>query len=170
MGEAPLPAGHTVYPPLPSKDRLDSAVFYLDRMIFGVETRPDGFDVDGVTWLVESFLLFVGAFRGPGDVPTMHHMWVRRHSLRPVPFGRKRSQHLVFLIKELKYLLGNAGQPAIKIIYDKYDEVRTTLFEFVSEFRSAMESRNHRDKEKFTRELERVTTYRKLMSNRANSI
>ena len=100
----------------------------------------------------------------------MHHMWVRRHTLRPVPHGRKRTQHLVFLIKELKYLLDNGGQPALKMIYDKYDEVRTTLFELVTEFRGAMESMNHRDKEKFTRELERVTTYRRNMSNRSNSI
>ncbi len=158
---APLPAGTIVYPRLPSEERLESAKHYLKMMIFGVESRPKGFDVDGITWLVGNFLQFVTKFRGHGDVPTMHHLWTRRHKLRPVPHGRKRSQHLVSFVRQLQLMIDNPGEPNLKLIYDLYDEVRTTMYELVEEFRSAMEGMGHKDLGKFTRELERVTNYHK---------
>lgn len=160
-GAAPLPAGTVVYPELPDSERMDTAKHYLNQMIFGVETRPNGFDYNGVTWLVENFLRFVSKFRGPGDIPTMQHLWFRRHSVRAVPFGRKRSQHLVFLIKEFKNLVELPGPKPMKMIYDKYDEIRETLYDLVEDFRTKMEGMNHRDQEKFSRELERISNYHK---------
>ncbi|MFN8180136.1 MAG: hypothetical protein U0167_19565 [bacterium] len=156
---APLPAGTVIYPPLPDSERLDTAKHYLNQMIFGVETRPKGFDYYGVTWLVENFLRFVSKFRGPGDIPTMQAMWVRRHKLPAVPFGRKRSQHLVFLIKTFKSLLDIPGEKPMKLIYDTYEEMTDTMFDLVEEFRAKMEAMNHVDLEKFKRELERVSDY-----------
>ena len=161
MGGAPLPAGTVVYPSLPDRERLDTAKHYLTQMIFGVETRPDGFDYNGVTWLVENYLRFISKFRGPGDIPSLQHMWMRRHQLRAVPFGRKRSQHLVFLIKEFKSMLELPGEKPMKMIYDKYEEMSNTMFDLVEDFRTKMEGMGHRDLEKFTRELERVSNYHK---------
>ena len=155
----PLPAGYVSYPPLPDSDRLETAKHHLHMMVFGVETRPKGFDSDGVTWLVEQFLRFVSKFRGPGDIPTMQHMWVRRHKLTPTPFGRKRSQHLVFLCKSLKSLLEIPGEKPMKLIYDTYEELFRTLYDLVEEFRTKMEEMKHPDLESFKRELERVSDY-----------
>ena len=160
MSNAPLPAGYTVYPSLPSKDRLDSAKHYLSQMIFGVESRPKGFDYNGVTWLVDNYLRFVKKFRGHGEVPTLHHLWKRRHELKPVPFGRKRSQHLVHVIKTLISVM-EPGYPP-KVVYEAHKEVREQLCQLVTEFRQKMEEMKHEDLGKFERELDRVANFHRV--------
>lgn len=161
MGNAPLPAGYTVYPSLPNSNRLESSKHYLKMMIFGVETRPNGFDYSGVTWLVENYLQFIKKFRGWGDVPTMALLWKRGPGvIEPVPFNRKRSQHLVFLIRSLMSVM-EPGYPP-KIIYDAHHELQDQLSQFVAEFRQKMKEMNHPDLAKFERELDRVQNFHRV--------
>ena len=149
-------ATKVLYPNMPSSDRLETAKHYLKQMIFGVETRPKGFDYNGIIWLVENWLMFIKNFRGPGDVGPMHSYWFRRHTLRPVPAGRKRSAHLVVQIKLLQQFL-HPGEQNMQGLYEVFDETRTQMFELVEDFRKHMEEMEHEDLPKLLAELERVT-------------
>ena len=128
----------------------------MKMMIFGVETRPKGFDVDGVIWLVENWLMLVAKFRGPGEVGPMKTLWFRRHQLRPTRGGMKRSAQLVQTLKQFNHFL-HPGERNQEGMYELYKELQTQMFELVEEFRSKMEEMNHKDLEKFKAELERVT-------------
>ena len=153
---APLPAGYTVYPSMPDAHRLDVSRHYLKMMVFGVESRPDGFDYDGFLWIVEQWLMFIKNFRGPGDLTGMAFLWKRRHKLRPVPGGVKRSQHLVATLKQLNHFL-NPGETNLEGVYKMFDEVRTQMFEIVEAFRAEMERQNHKDLQKFLDRLDTLT-------------
>jgi hypothetical protein len=149
--------GETFYPTTPNADRVAKGRHYLGLMIFGVETRPKGFDTDGITWLVENWLKFRISIRGPGDAMTMQAMWLRKHPLHTPPQGKKRTQHLVDTVKRLnQYLTPNEQNP--QAMYSILDDVQKQMYELVTDFRGQMEAMNHKDKDKFLAELRRVSS------------
>lgn len=154
MGGSFAPAGTTLLRPLPNEEALESAKHYLSMMVFDVDTRPNGFDYDGIIALVGNFLKFVKYFRGPGEIPSMDHMWRRRQTLRPVPPGRKRTEHLVITVKQLRPLLSQNGQ-SLEGMYSLYEELRLQMWELVTDFRMKMEAMKHPDLQRFTLNLDR---------------
>jgi hypothetical protein len=149
--------GETFYPPTPNAEKVNKARHYLSQMIFGVETRPKGFDFSGITWLVQNWLTFRVVLRGPGDVSSMQLMWLKKHTLHTPPMGKKRTQHLVDTVKRLNQIL-NPNEQNPQAMYSVITDVQTQMFELVTDFRGQMEAMNHRDKDRFLAELRRVTS------------
>ena len=150
-----------LYPSMPRADAIELSKHYLKMMIFGVETRPNGFDSDGIMWLVENWLMLVKNFRGPGHVNALGAFWLRRHKLRPVPAGRKRTEHLVISLKQFNHFL-NPGEQNLEGVYKLFKELEVQMFELVEDFRGKMEGMNHKDLPRFVQELERVTARVKI--------
>lgn len=144
-------------PSQPSEDRLEHAKHYVKMMIFGVETRPKGFDNDGITWLIENFIMMTKVIRGPGDPPTFQHMWTRKTDLRPVPGGKKRTEHLVDTLRRFNHFL-IPGDGNAKGMFELYFEIRTQMFELVDGYRRALEAQgNSKEVQKLNQEIANVT-------------
>ncbi len=151
MGES----APTVVYPRPDYKKLDYAKHYLKMMIFAIDTRPDGFDYNGVMALVENWLMAIKNIRGEGDVAPIAAMFMRKWDLRPPKNGQKRSQQLREAVRQLSFFL-HPGEQNMEGLYEQFIEVRTQMYELVTDFRVRMEKMNHEDKNKFIHELERV--------------
>jgi hypothetical protein len=140
----------------PDPKKLENAKHYLKMMIFAVETRPKGFDYGGVMALVENWLMAVKMFRGEGDVAPIAALYMRRWDLRPPKSGMKRTEQLVQSVKTLSYFL-TPGEQNMAGLNEQYIEVRTQMFELVTDFRARLEADGQRDNAaKLRNELERI--------------
>lgn len=155
MGQ-PLPKGYTVYPDLPNAQRLDYAKHYINQILFGIKTRPDGFTYDSILWLLENWLMFIKNFRGPGDIGTRKHMYSRRRTPRSVPGGFKRSEHLARSLKILLQFL-NPGERNLEGVYKIYQDCDEQFFDLAEAARADLERRKDPALSKYVHGLEVLT-------------
>lgn len=152
----PLPAGYTSYPDLPNAQRLDYSKHYINQILFGIRTRPDGFTYDSILWLIENWLMFLKNFRGPGEVGTRKHSYSRRRTPKAVPGGFKRSEHLARSLKILLQFL-NPGEKNLEAVYKIYKDCDEQVYDLAEAARADLERRKDPALSKYIQGLDLLT-------------
>jgi len=156
MGETTV-----LYPSLPNAQRIEYSKHYLKMILFAVETRPDGFDFNGIMAIVENWLMLGKNLRGELYPNGVQHMWIRQLEPRNVPHGRKRTQHLVDTLKRLNHFI-HPGEQNLEGLYELFKECEQQVFDLVWDFRGRMVDMNHRDLGRYVDALSRVTARVKM--------